>query len=103
MPLRQICEPVLAEMVRDTGLTCRAAVVTDGFPVFVARVDAHGAIRFNAPLGVREMPHTSSAGKAILANLRMSVVSQVIAGERAAVQHRQDDHQPCTTSRSTSR
>jgi IclR family transcriptional regulator, acetate operon repressor len=78
VPLRQICEPVLAEMVRDTGLTCRAAVDTDGFPVFVARVDAHGAIRFNAPLGVREMPHTSSAGKAILAYLSDAAVSQVV-------------------------
>jgi IclR family acetate operon transcriptional repressor len=77
-PLAQICEPVLAEMVRETGLTCRAAVVTDGFPVFVARIDAQGAIRFNAPLGVREMPHTSSAGKAILANLPEEVVSRVI-------------------------
>jgi IclR family acetate operon transcriptional repressor len=78
VPLRQICEPVLAEMVRDTGLTCRAAVVTEGFPVFVARVDAHGAIRFSAPLGVREMPHTSSAGKAILANLPDDVVTRVL-------------------------
>ena len=78
VPLRQICEPVLAEMVRDTGLTCRAAVDTDGFPVFVARVDAHGAIRFNAPLGVREMPHTSSAGKAILAHLAEDAVGHVI-------------------------
>jgi IclR family acetate operon transcriptional repressor len=79
VPLRQICEPVLADMVRDTGLTCRAAVVTNGFPVFVARVDAQGAIRFNAPLGVREMPHTSSAGKAILANLSEDAVREVIA------------------------
>lgn len=77
-PLGQICEPVLSEMVRDTGLTCRAAVVTAGFPVFVARVDAQGAIRFNAPLGVREMPHTSSAGKAILAHLADDIVSRVI-------------------------
>lgn len=78
VPLRQICEPVLTEMVRDTGLTCRAAVATEGFPVFVARVDAHGAIRFSAPLGVREMPHTSSAGKAILANLPDDVVNRVM-------------------------
>ena len=77
-PLGQICEPVLSEMVRDTALTCRAAVVKDGFPVFVARVDAQGAIRFNAPLGVREMPHTSSAGKAILAHLSDGVVARVI-------------------------
>ncbi len=78
VPLRHLCEPVLTEMVRETGLTCRAAVVTQGFPVFVARVDAQGAIRFNAPLGVREMPHTSSAGKAILANLPEDAVRRVI-------------------------
>jgi IclR family transcriptional regulator, acetate operon repressor len=78
VPLRQICEPVLTEMVRDTGLTCRAAVDSEGFPVFVARVDAHGAIRFNAPLGIREMPHTSSAGKAILAHLSDDVVTRVL-------------------------
>jgi IclR family transcriptional regulator, acetate operon repressor len=78
VPLRHLCEPVLSEMVRETGLTCRAAVVAQGFPVFVARVDAQGAIRFNAPLGVREMPHTSSAGKAILANLREDAVRRVI-------------------------
>jgi IclR family transcriptional regulator, acetate operon repressor len=78
VPLRQICEPVLTEMVRDTGLTCRAAVDSEGFPVFVARVDAHGAIRFNAPLGIREMPHTSSAGKAILAHHTDETVSRVL-------------------------
>lgn len=78
-PLGQICEPVLTEMARDTGLTCRAAVAADGHPVFVARVHSQGAIRFNTPLGIRELPHTSSAGKAILAMLPVEVVERVVA------------------------
>jgi len=78
VPLGQICEPVLNEMVRDTGLTCRAAVVADGYPVFVGRVHGQGAIRFNTPLGIRELPHATSAGKAILAMLSSEAVERVL-------------------------
>jgi IclR family acetate operon transcriptional repressor len=78
VPLGQICEPVLTEMVRETGLTCRAAVAAEGHPVFVSRVHAQGAIRFNTPLGIRELPHATSAGKAILAMLPADVVERVL-------------------------
>lgn len=79
VPLGRVCQPVLADLTRTTGLTCRAAVSDQGYPVFVARVDAPGAIRFNIPLGVRELPHTSSAGKVILANLSPAEADRVIA------------------------
>jgi IclR family transcriptional regulator, acetate operon repressor len=78
-PLGGVVLPVLADLSRATGLTTRAAVAEDGFPVFIARIDAPGAIRFHTPLGVRELPHTSSAGKAILASLDPSVTERVIA------------------------
>jgi IclR family acetate operon transcriptional repressor len=78
VPLGQICEPVLSEVVRETGLTCRAAIVAEGHPVFVARVHAQGAIRFNTPLGIRELPHATSAGKAILAMLPAESVRRVL-------------------------
>jgi IclR family acetate operon transcriptional repressor len=77
-PLGAVVLPVLADLSRDTGLTTRAAVADDGYPVFIARVDAPGAIRFHTPLGVRELPHTSSAGKAILASLDPAVTDRVI-------------------------
>jgi IclR family acetate operon transcriptional repressor len=41
----------------------------NGYPVMFDRVDGAGTIRFHAPLGQREEPHTSAAGKAILAQL----------------------------------
>jgi IclR family acetate operon transcriptional repressor len=69
LPLADLVKPVLAELTRHTGMTSRAAINDDGYPVFVARVDAPGAIKFHTPLGIRELPHTSAAGKAILAFL----------------------------------
>ena len=79
MPIGRICHPVLLELARDTGLTTRACVADHGYPVFVERVDSPGAIRFHTPLGVRELPHTSSAGKAILATMGTAAVEAVIA------------------------
>jgi IclR family transcriptional regulator, acetate operon repressor len=72
-----ICHPVLLGLSQSTGLTTRAAVCDDGYPVFVERVDAPGAIRFHTPLGVRELPHASSAGKAILAELPGDDVARI--------------------------
>jgi IclR family acetate operon transcriptional repressor len=79
MPIGRVCHPVLLDLSRETGLTTRACVADHGYPVFVERVDSPGAIRFHTPLGVREMPHTSSAGKAILATLATEAVEAVIA------------------------
>jgi IclR family acetate operon transcriptional repressor len=77
IPLGRICHPILLDLSRETGLTTRAAICDDGYPVFVERVDSPGAIRFHTPLGVRELPHTSSAGKAILAALPAAVTERV--------------------------
>ena len=78
--LGRLCHPVLVELSRLTGLTARAAICDDGYPVFIDRVDAPGLVRFHTPLGVRELPHTSAAGKAILAALPPEVTER-IAGE----------------------
>jgi IclR family acetate operon transcriptional repressor len=77
LPLREIAAPVLAQLSRETGLTIRVAAVDEGYPIFVDRVDAVGAVRFHAPLGVRELPHTSAAGKAILAALPESEMERI--------------------------
>ncbi len=78
-PLGQVCEPVLLQLSRDTGLTTRAAISDHGYPIFIARVDSPGTIRFHTALGVRELPHTSSAGKAILSQMTSAEVTQLIA------------------------
>ena len=64
-----VVRPILRQIVDETGLTARLAVADQGFPVFVERVDGPGTVRFHTPLGSREPPHSTAAGKAILAHL----------------------------------
>jgi len=45
--------------------------------VFIERVDGPGSVRFHTPLGQREMPHSSAAGKAILATMTREQVRAV--------------------------
>lgn len=40
-----------------------------GYAVVIGRIDTPGAIRFDAALGRRELPHCSAVGKALLAAL----------------------------------
>ena len=68
-PLGAIARPILTELSEKSGLTIRVARNVGGYPVFIERVDGPGVVRFHTPLGAREMPHVSSAGKAILAEL----------------------------------
>jgi IclR family acetate operon transcriptional repressor len=79
LPLGQLCRPVLHALSVRTGLTTRAAVNDGSRPIFVERVDAPGAIRFHTPLGVPELAHVSSAGKAILAALSDDEVTALVA------------------------
>jgi IclR family transcriptional regulator, acetate operon repressor len=67
LPLGDMCRPLIEELSRETKLTSRVAISDEGYPVFVDRVDGPGSVRFHTPLGQRELPHASAAGKAILA------------------------------------
>ncbi len=69
LPLGDICRPVLTELADLTKMTARVALWDDGYPVFIERVDGPGSVRFHTPLGQREVPHASAAGKAMLATM----------------------------------
>jgi IclR family acetate operon transcriptional repressor len=68
-PLGDLCRPILRDLAQETRMTTRVAVNDSGYPVFIERVDGPGSIRFYTPLGQREVPYASAAGKAILATL----------------------------------
>ena len=70
------CSTELADL---TKMTSRLAICDDGFPVFIERVDGPGSVRFHTPLGQREMPHASAAGKAILATMTEQQVRDLCA------------------------
>lgn len=78
--------PVLRDLSAITGLTSRLAINQEGFPVFLERIDGKGAVRFHAPLGQRENPHSTAAGKAILAELSADEV-RVVIQKAGMVQH----------------
>jgi IclR family transcriptional regulator, acetate operon repressor len=65
--LAEVALPVLRELTGKCGLTSRAAILDDGYAIVIGRVDAPGAVRFDAALGRRELPHCSAVGKALLA------------------------------------
>jgi IclR family transcriptional regulator, acetate operon repressor len=71
--------PTLRDLSSTTGMTARLAVNEGGYPVFLERIDGEGSIRFHAPLGQREEPHATAAGKAILAYLKDEEVRALLA------------------------
>jgi len=75
--LTELCAGLLRELADVSGLTVRLAISDDGHPVFVDRVDGPGTIRFHTPLGGRELPHSTAAGKAILATLPRERVEEI--------------------------
>jgi IclR family acetate operon transcriptional repressor len=79
LPLGDICRPVLSRLAELTKMTSRVAIYDQGYPVFIERVDGPGSVRFHTPLGQREEPHASAAGKAILATLGEDQVRSICA------------------------
>jgi IclR family acetate operon transcriptional repressor len=79
--LGKIALPLLHELTEETGLTSRLAINEEGYPVFIERVDGRGSVRFHTPLGQRESPHSTSAGKAILAQLGEEQVRRIVIAD----------------------
>ncbi|MFA5918841.1 MAG: IclR family transcriptional regulator [Candidatus Nanopelagicaceae bacterium] len=68
-PLAGVSRSILTDLSQKSGLTVRIAQNDNGYPIFVERIDGPGTVRFYTSLGLRELPHVSSVGKAILAEL----------------------------------
>jgi len=79
LPLGDLCRPLLDDLSEATKMTARIAVCEAGYPVFIARVDGPGSVRFFTPLGQREVPYASAAGKAILSILPEAEVRRICA------------------------
>src|SRR5215472_6838508 len=79
LQLGDICRPVLVQLADLTKMTSRVAIYDSGYPVFIERVDGPGSVRFHTPLGQREEPHASAAGKAMLATMTDDQVRAICA------------------------
>ena len=67
--LAETALPILRDLTLELGMTSRVAVMDDGVPVMIGRVDAPGPIRFDTVLGRWERLHCSGVGKILLAAL----------------------------------
>ena len=76
--LADVAMPEMRKLTADLGMTSRLAILDEGYAVVVGRVDAPGAIKFDAALGRREMPHCSAVGKALLASLPASEAQSML-------------------------
>jgi IclR family acetate operon transcriptional repressor len=86
MTLIKLVRPAMRALTEVTGWTSRLAIHDGGYPIFIDRVDGQGSIRFFTPLGIREMPHRSAAGKSILAELDEGLV-RTVAEETGLPRH----------------
>jgi len=62
-------QPLLEELVRESGLTGHLAVRRDGESMYVARVAGPGLLQFSSYVGMRWPVHASAVGKALVAFL----------------------------------
>ncbi len=76
--LTDVALPELRQLTAETGMTSRVAILDDGHAVVIGRVDAPGAVRFDAALGRRELPHCSAVGKAMLAALPAAEAEHIL-------------------------
>jgi IclR family transcriptional regulator, acetate operon repressor len=67
LSIADLCRPRIEDLAQATKMSAAVAISDEGYPVFVERVDGPGDVRFRTQLGLREPPHASAAGKAILA------------------------------------
>lgn len=73
-----IALPSLRAMTDETGWTSRIGVLDEGYAVMIGRVDGPGIVRFQSNLARRELPHCSAIGKALLANLSVDRVREIV-------------------------
>lgn len=76
--LTDVALPELRQLTNELGMTSRVAILDDGHAVVIGRVDAPGAVRFDAALGRRELPHCSAVGKAMLAALPANEAEHIL-------------------------
>jgi IclR family transcriptional regulator, acetate operon repressor len=77
--LPDVAVPALRDLTAEVNRTSRVAVFDEGYAVVIGRIDAPGAIRFDAALGRRELPHCTAVGKALLASLPAAEAREILS------------------------
>ena len=77
--LRDTAAPVLADLVRQTGLTAHLAILDRGEAVYIDKREPNGFLKINSWIGKRNYVHSSAVGKALIAWRSAEEVQEICA------------------------
>src|SRR4051794_10206365 len=75
--LRDMAAPVLAELVRRTGLTAHLAILDRGEAIYIDKKEPESFLKINSWIGKRNYVHTSAVGKALVADMNSDEVQRI--------------------------
>jgi IclR family acetate operon transcriptional repressor len=78
LSLRDVARPVLGDLTAATGMTSRLAVSESDHAVVIDQVTNGERIQVDLRMGIRELPHCTGLGKALLAELDDRQVTDLI-------------------------
>jgi IclR family KDG regulon transcriptional repressor len=88
MDLRQIADPIMIRLVKETGESVILSVVSGDECVCIGKVDSPNPIRAVLNIGDRSPLHAGSTGKSLLAHLSTERIDELIAkGLKRATPH----------------
>lgn len=74
----EAAQPIMHDLVSETGETANLAIADDGDVIFVSQVETPNPIRAFFRPGTRSSMHASGAGKALLAQLTQQEVETIL-------------------------
>ncbi|WP_226874716.1 IclR family transcriptional regulator [Microbispora sitophila] len=78
LSLRDVARPILVELTRTTGMNSRLAIPESDQAVVIDQVSNGERIQVDLRMGVRELPHCTGLGKALLAEMEDRQVEALI-------------------------
>jgi len=78
MRLRQIAQPFLKTLVRETDETAHLAILVQEKVVYIDREKSQGVISINTEVGAEAPPHCTAIGKVILAYVSEEELSSIV-------------------------
>jgi IclR family transcriptional regulator, pca regulon regulatory protein len=79
LPLWNLAEPVMEQLVEDVKESCSAAVLDGAEIVYVLRVPTHKIMSINLGIGSRLPAHCTSMGRTLLAELDAATLDDLLA------------------------
>ena len=81
LDIRTQAEPVMAELVRQTGLTAHLVVLNRGAIVYVHKCDPDSPVQMRSRIGASAPAYCTAAGKAIMAHLPEEQLNEILSGD----------------------